>query len=679
VAFFEPYGNARSLVQQIGRIIRNPSGSRGEVAFVFGDAADRAESEWSGYVSFERAGQDVIGAEDIVHAIREAQPKWFYAGGRYREGIDFDGEDYWPDIRIPASAQIYVRPNGFGPADLRKLNDTIGDRIQERDVAHVRTLERRHSPFTASVTTFFWEVLQSEHFDVRSFFNVRLLLAHFYMNDKHIFYQGVITLDPATLGAMPQKISVENLLSAIPAKDVMLKEMSLVNSDLGDMAVRRKILGGRSLEQSSAALNDHLHFVAACVCSHNGKRRYIGLSHARVTDSVAKQMPLDQYHQWADTLSGELTTSTKHQNSILRRFATSVRTPTKAIPRHILLDLNAVDDMFDDSRIFADAGGAEGFDAVACEVDAAGKFECEVGGAIIHGTISYDGRRFKIISADLDALYTAKMGNRRSASSFVSSPEVLRVVTEDGLIYADGRFFRPLRLHGKDRLTDLAMFCPIPELHKITTGEKGDKGVIGATSWQDGSIFHAIDTVPSMFTNNDMNPDIVVCDDLSTEVADFVAIDTKQKKLVLIHAKEGRRANGIAAGDLHVVVSQAKKNLAFLDAAEKLPPKRGDKWDLPWRWKKGAAARLNRIRKHPSSSWDGRRIMQHIDSMRAKTDTQKEVWLVLGNMFGMTAIEKVITADGAVPYHWIQILYLIHSCHASVAAVGARLRILVGP
>jgi superfamily II DNA or RNA helicase len=679
VAFYERFSNARSLVQQVGRIIRNPSGSPKEVAFVFSDPRDAIEEEWRAYVEFEKTGQDIIGAEDIVHSIREAQPKWFYAGGKYRQGVEFDSDDYWTDIRIPASAQVYDRPSGQTRDYLTKLADKINERIEERDVAHVRTIAKHFAKSRASVTAFFWEVLQSEYLEVRGFFDVRLLVSHLYMNDKHIFYNGFVTPDSSILEGGPEKIAVENLLSAIPAKNAFLKEMALVNSDLGNMAVRRRNLGGRSLELSSAALNDHLHFVSACVCSYNGKRRYIGLSHARVTDSGAKLLSLDQYHQWADTLSGDLTTRKKQHNTILRRYAPAVRRPIAAKARHLLLDLNAFGDEFGNNRIVVDDGGVEAFEATACDVDASGDFQCVIAGRTVHGRITYSGGRFRITSSELDEMWKAKAGSRRSASSFLSSPEVIRIVTEDGLIYADGRFYRPLRLHGQGRLTDLDMFCEVPELHAITTGEKGTKGTIGSNTWESGSIFHVIDTSTNLFTNNDISPDILVCDDLSTEVADFVAIDTTGKKIVLLHAKEGSGAGGVSVSDLHVVVSQAKKNLAFFDAAEALPKKRGDKWDAPWRWKKRAAGNLQRIRKRPSPAWDGRKIIECIESMRFRTDTHKEVWLVLGNMFGKSDIKKVITSDENLRYHWIQMLYLIHACHASVAAVGARLRILVGP
>lgn len=678
VAFYEPFKNARSLVQQIGRVIRNPIGDIKANAYVFSDQSHMIKEEWNSYLSFETSKQDIIGAEDIVYAIREAQPQWFYADGKYRTGVSFENVDYWKDIRIPASAQLYDRPMGYKIEDFKNLADLVNDHFEEYDLTQVQMIKKDLGNSRSCITTFFWEIIQTEHFELRGFFNIRLQIVHMYINDRHIFYQGMVSLDTALGGNGPEKIEVDNLLSAIPTKDVQLKEMALINSDLGDMAVRRKNLGGRSLEFSSASLNDHLHFVSAFKYSHNGKRRYIGLTHSRVTDQEIKLISLDDYHKWADNLSREVTSSTKQQNSLLRRFAPAIRKPITATARHLLIDLNEFHETYAPQVIVNDEGGVEMFDSIACEVDNTGKFQCIIKGKTINGTITYIRGRFKIISKDLDEIWKASNGQRRSASSFISSPEIIRVVTQNGLIFADGRFYRPSGLHGSSRLTDLDIFIDIPGLGSITSGEKGTKGIIHNNSWEQGSIFNVIDKSSIIFSKCAVNPDILVCDDLSTEIADFLAIDTIKKTLILIHAKEGKKSGSISVSDLHVVISQAKKNLGIFDAAEPLPRKRGNKWDQPWRWEKNSANTLHRIRKG-GRKWDGNSIYKKLDEMRRKTDTNKEVWLVLGNMFGKKEITKVITSDSNPPYHWIQMLYLIHSCQAAVASVGARLRILIGP
>jgi len=78
-----------------------------------------------------------------------------------------------------------------------------------------------------------------------------------------------------------------------------------------------------------------------------------------------------------------------------------------------------------------------------------------------------------------------------------------------------------------------------------------------------------------------------------------------------------------------------------------------------------------------TGSFKGKEIVNTLNQLRTHPNTQKEVWLVLANMFGKQEIEEVIKSTGTVRYHWIQMLYLLHSLHASVTSIGARLRVLV--
>jgi hypothetical protein len=476
----------------------------------------------------------------------------------------------------------------------------------------------------------------------------------------------------------PEKIEVENLLSALPGGDSQIKEMTLINSDMGDMAVRRRNMGGRSLEFASAALNDHLHFVTSCTCSRIGGRRYIGLSNARITDSQSRLLSLPQYHEWLDDLSDVLSDTKEHEDTALRRFAPAIRKPPSAKAKHLLLDLNEFTEVYKNGQITAEDEVAESFEATACDVADDGSFECDIRAESFKGKISYSHGKFVITSDDFNDAWRRDDGVRRSAASFLSSNTVMRVVTEAGHIYADGRFYSPARLRGAHRFTDLDIFNALPELGNITKKEKGDKGRIGNGSWQKGSIFHIIDKTDNLFTANTISPDILVCDDLgSYELADFVAIETgNSQRIALLHAKNGSGAGSLSVGNLHEVVSQAKKNLGVFDPAEDLPGNLAKKWNGVWKTKDKS---LKRIRPLTGGTFKGKEIVDTLNQLRAHPRTQKEVWLVLGNMFGKNEIEKVITSTGKVQYHWIQMLYLLHSLHASVVSVGGRLRVLVGP
>jgi len=172
----------------------------------------------------------------------------------------------------------------------------------------------------------------------------------------------------------------------------------------------------------------------------------------------------------------------------------------------------------------------EAFEATACDVGEDGSFECNIRGVSFKGNISYSQGKFVISSDEINDVWRRDDGVRRSATSFLSLNTIMRVVTDEGHIYADGRFYSPDRLRGPHRFTDLDIFTVVPELGNITKNEKGEKGKIGKGSWQKGSIFHVIDKSNNVFTSDTIKPNILICDDKDNEIADFVAIENEDTK-----------------------------------------------------------------------------------------------------------------------------------------------------
>src|SRR5690606_35605237 len=113
-------------------------------------------------------------------------------------------------------------------------------------------------------------------------------------------------------------------------------------------------------------------------------------------------------------------------------------------------------------------------------------------------------------------------------------------------IYVRGQFYRP-RHELDDRLALLEVFSPVCELAEVTT-EKGAIGSATAAGWAEGSVFHLIDNggvldeVDAISTElrDLLAPmDLLVCDDLQGEVADFIAADSANGRIAFIHAKAG--------------------------------------------------------------------------------------------------------------------------------------------
>jgi hypothetical protein len=125
--------------------------------------------------------------------------------------------------------------------------------------------------------------------------------------------------------------------------------------------------------------------------------------------------------------------------------------------------------------------------------------------------------------------------------------------------------------------------------------EKGTKAQIAAlrrsseTKFPAGSIFRA---VTDGLVKLPLNSEVLVCDDLGTESADFVAGNFGRHQLALIHAKSGS-GHKISASAFHDVAAQAMKNLVYLTHTTQSPKGVG-KWTRTAKWNRTNVPRLYR-------------------------------------------------------------------------------------
>ena len=161
-----------------------------------------------------------------------------------------------------------------------------------------------------------------------------------------------------------------------------------------------------------------------------------------------------------------------------------------------------------------------------------------------------------------------------------------------GVIYSHHHFYEPrLRLWGRNRSNRLDLqkiLQPVPELATIGT-EKGQRVAQGTNKRQDGSLFDLLDNVGrgTSLESRLRGVNILVCDDMGTEMADFVAVDSSQRRAIFIHAKAFVEARRRSASSFQEVCGQAVKNLEYLNPFSVMQPAKLTSWnaplEAPWR------------------------------------------------------------------------------------------------
>jgi len=181
-------------------------------------------------------------------------------------------------------------------------------------------------------------------------------------------------------------------------------------------------------------------------------------------------------------------------------------------------------------------------------------FECPL-------IIAYDRekRRYRISSdsdvdpedlkfVQLDQVFHTKSGlPHEGVLTFLNRTQSFRVLPQtDNVIYVHGEFYQPVIKIGKKfdpesfQVGKTLLTFPGLLRGKKRSFEKGQKCLPSGVGWEPGSLFDLIDKLGD--TDKELSlemgdPEILVCDDMDNEMADFILADSKRRLVAFIHAK----------------------------------------------------------------------------------------------------------------------------------------------
>jgi hypothetical protein len=171
--------------------------------------------------------------------------------------------------------------------------------------------------------------------------------------------------------------------------------------------------------------------------------------------------------------------------------------------------------------------------------------------------------------------------------------------------------------------------------------------------------------------------DVLICDDLGDEWADFIGLNTRgaPPTITFYHAKHGKLSLG--AGAFHISVSQAEKNLGRLALPQGAMDAKFDGWEKePYKNNKKVTAIARLMRGGPKGD-----IEQHLGRLRNSPEVVKRVSIVISSL-SKKAVEDVFTdlKNGKRPTaHFVQLYWLLTSFFSACAEVGAAGYVICQP
>jgi len=226
------------------------------------------------------------------------------------------------------------------------------------------------------------------------------------------------------------------------------------------------------------------------------------------------------------------------------------------------------------------------------------------------------------------------------------------------LAYIDGTLYRD------DQFTDggttfLKYIRPDASLNTAAS----EKGAFTAAQQSFGptSVFRKI--VDSVSTGDD----ILVCDDLGDEWADFIGIsnNSNPKKISFYHAKHDDLSLG--ASPFHIAVSQAMKNLGRMSLAPDTMGPKLAKWATAY-VNDGVQTQISRLVRGQSAVMEA-----NIAEARSAPDTIRRVFIVTSSLSKQQVEQTFSDIKGGVAPrpHFVQLYWLLMSFFSACAEASA--------
>lgn len=673
VAIFGAFPNARNLVQQIGRVIRNPLRKANQKAFVLAHQQDGQKDLWNRFIEYEQnvrdrkaSGHAELAAFDEFIASHANAPR-FYLLGDFRRPLRADEiGDPRQLIQMKKSVLVRVKKPEF---NWKRLVFGIQSELLTGDAVGFGASFQDKSTYLQLFQIFEQSDVVSE-----AYLGIHLGYVFAKQIDNCIFFFDSEGRTPDYLRKDTSSISPELLRRLLPDEKTTIKEVSLINGDFRNHTFRRRVLSMDSLQVVPPALSDYVQVCSTATGSVKKRRfgkietqrRYLSFTRGRLSERTTPIIKYQEFEEWLTAISNDLNDSGVSGDDTLLRFAKTHKYDATEEPRHILFD------------IASEALDTTGLDKTSPPVDVEkhwivekGKFHAEIDDKPFEALVSFntEAQRFEIESEQLEKVFTRD--TNQAFTKYLNDSQNFRILLGKSSVYTQGHFFTPNLLPwkgGGSRLNIQNIVLGCAGLEGINT-EKGD-----LTGWTRDSVFGAIKDKAHVFASANWTPEILVCNDGGNpEIADFFGLCETTKRIVMIHCKKAKEGSSMSASAFHEVCSQAVRYLGFFNPTDKetklTTKKLTDNW-CPSAAKYPTLKRIVWAKGKPTPAKISKKFTAAIED----PTFNREVWLVMGNGLSRNRFEQAVDKTNPKSNER-EVSYLFQSTWCAVASVGATLRV----
>lgn len=695
VGVFGDLMNVRALVQQVGRVIRNPGNKKGAQAYVLDHHNGALKIMWDQFLEYDKTvtAQQLSTsvASRVTSVIRTGFSGLEYFDKRFRTPFTFDDIKHpLVAFKLPREANLLRSEN----SSTEKVCKWLETQFREGDCE-----SRRYDVGDSTQILFAYTRASNSNLLTDTYFlEARLGVVAATLRDGLLCFfdsGGLLPINAGEAGiyGVPQQSNLGKIIR--DGGKSRISEISTRNSSVSRGTVRTRAATAASFEDLSPNLDDFQHVVTAMTgySDEPGQahaiRRYLGFTRGRVSQP-GKPLPLRDYFKWTDEILARVKRTSAKPPQLMKRYSKELaKPPADPSPKNILIDFTEARELFQmttESPTVQTDVNLEVEDAcVDCTPTGPNVSTCEINtnSRQITVSIEYDTERhrYELTSDELDRTYSRKDGSSEGLVSWLNRHQSFNVIPESsGAMYVHGAFYNPQISTGDS--FDPNDFLLAKVLHPITAfsdihSEKGTRCKPDGSGWEDGCLFERIDALArgrSELSPYCSNLSALVCDDLSKESCDFFVAD--DQRIVMIHAKASPTPRPLSASALQEVTAQAIKNAAYVSMLSTRKPANLSLWPNVWRTGRVPSGEVqSRIR---FGNLDADANWTLMEKMIRDPNTLREIWIVLGGTLSQSALFTELAKRKPAPQA-LQLVHLLLSCLAAVSSAGARLRVFCSP
>jgi hypothetical protein len=385
------------------------------------------------------------------------------------------------------------------------------------------------------------------------------------------------------IGRRLEKIDYSIMSRMFVSERSSFEKFTMRNFDVSDSAVRSKTIEADNIQSSMSGFGINRYIVDGMRISDRNNSHHLAFSTSRI-NRLGGKVYVEKLVNWTMEVCRKIEGFT-HSKSYLDRFATPIDVESninRSDPISILILWSDLYKEIEDGKIISiEAKRGRGDDREWTDLPIevfvqlikrfSKAFEVTISNpdsgkrsfpidtiADKHARLKINKKSITILSEGLRRFrFLFEEGGHKSLLGYLNQKNCFIVnYSEPQLVYFAKKLFEDNRL--LNSIEDLeSIFIPCQFL-ETTNSEKG-ACMIDSTKFQEGSIFHVIE-------HKLVDPnDLLICDDLGDEWADFIAVgfDT----ITFFHAKhsEGRV---LSASKCQDVIGQALKNIGNINPVE---------------------------------------------------------------------------------------------------------------